>query len=177
MMMRLFQSVIIFGILFSGVSIETMGQSNTLISFSLEDQFDVHYTNAQYRGYYVILVGGDRKGSDYCFIWSDAVKEKLENDPMKKNIKVLGIADLKAAPASFQNFIKSKFPKEKKHWALLDWDGIFSETYKFQEDVANIIIFSPEGDRIYTNTATEVEYSQLEEIVTLIHKHSKTYQQ
>lgn len=170
--MRLFQSVIVFGILFSGVSIEMMGQSNTLISFSLEDQFDINYTNAQYEGYYVLLVGGDRKGSDYCFAWSDAIKEKMENDSMKNKIKALGIADLKAAPTFFRGFIKGKFPKEMKQSVLLDWEGIFSEAYKFHDDVANIIIFNPEGNRIYISIATDVEDSQLSEIISIIHKHS-----
>jgi len=147
-------------------------QSNTLIPFSLEDQFDVSYTDAQYKDYYVILVGGDRKGSDYCFTWSDVIKEKLENDSMKDKIKVLGIADLKAAPTSFRSFIKGKFPKEKKHWVLMDWDGIFAEAYKFQDDVANIIIFNPAGRRIYISTATDVEDNQLNKIFSTLHQYT-----
>lgn len=148
------------------------GQSNRLISFSLQDQFDVTYTETQYRDYFVILVAGDRKGSDYSFPWSDFIKDELKRNSMTKEVKVLGVANLKTAPTSLRNFIKGKFPKEKKHWVMLDWEGLFDEAYLFKEDVANILIFDPDGNKIYSTTVTETDEPKLNTLISVIKKHS-----
>ena len=76
------------------------GQMKSLIPFELEDQFAKSYTDRDVRNYYVILLGGDRKGSTFCFAWSDAMKEELKSDALRKKIEFLGVADLKAAPGA-----------------------------------------------------------------------------
>jgi hypothetical protein len=160
---------ILIVILLSAFTTRAAGQKNTLIPFRLQDQFGVTYTDEAYKDYYVILVGGDRKGSQYCFIWSDSIKSELRNDPLKEKIKVLGIADLQTAPSYLQSFIKGKFPSERKYWVLLDWEGIFAGAYLFQPDVSNIILFNPEGKRFYSTTVTEVEKAALKKIFSALH--------
>lgn len=165
---RILKYLLITVILVSCLGISVNSQSNTLITFSLEDQFNEKYTNDRYIGYYLILVGGDRKGAEYCFIWSDKIHEELKDSPMKDKIKGFGVADLMKAPSSLKSVIISKFPKEKKHRVLLDWEGLFNEAYSFKEDVANVIIFNPEGKRIYSTTVTNVDKAKLDEIISVV---------
>lgn len=159
-------------IFIAGLSDKVNSQNNTLIPFALKDQFDVKYTKEQYSGYYVILLGGDRKGAEYCFIWSDKLNEELKDNPMKDKIKGFGVADLTKAPSSLKKVIKNKFPKEERRWVLLDWEGLFNEAYQFKENVANVILFNPEGKRIYTTTVTDIDMVKLNEIMAIIGKYS-----
>jgi hypothetical protein len=165
------RSVFLFSLILAGLCRDADGQMDSLIPFILEDQFEILHTEKEFRGYYVILLGGDRKGSGYCFDWSDALREELDTDTLKKRIKILGVADLQAAPSALHNFIKGKFPEEKKYWVLLDWNGVFAKAYQFHPDAANIIIFHPSGKRFYRNSAQEVESGQLNRIISIIHNH------
>ena len=100
MKMNLLIKVVFSGLFFLSLFPWVEGQSTTLIPFSLEDQFDKTYTDKEYQRYYVIVVGGDRKGSDYCFPWSDAIKEELKAKQNIEIVKVLGIA-CGQSPSSF----------------------------------------------------------------------------
>lgn len=147
---------------------QVFAQSKTLIPFSLQDQFDKTYTQDYYHGYYVILVGGDRKGSEYCFIWSDTIKNRLDKESLDERTKVLGIADLETAPSALKKLIKSKFPREKEHGVMLDWNGTFDQAYNFTEDQANIIVFAPDGRQIYRTSATDIDQARMNSILASI---------
>lgn len=64
--------------------------------------------------------------------------------------------------------MKGKFPEDRSKWLLMDWKGIFAQSYQFKDDVSNIVIFAPGGERLLQKTVTELDPVALDEIVQTV---------
>ncbi len=156
-------------ILLAGLSATiSSAQADKLIEFRLSDQFDNEYVRQDFDNSVLVLVGGNRGGSLYSNDWGIAIKKKLLADGVKFPYTVAGVADLRGVPDMFKQYVKSRFPEEKDRWILMDWEGLFAVKYGFVEDVANILIFTSEGDLVYRQTAREVTTAGLNKIVSFV---------
>ncbi|MBN1501776.1 MAG: hypothetical protein JW982_16580 [Spirochaetes bacterium] len=131
--------VIIFPVITTGTKME-------LINFELEDQFGKIHSTHEYRNAPFIILGCDRKGSDYVEEWGLKIKRILKDLHGHNNIKILGVADLSGIP----HFIFPAIKKELPHNViiLIDDRGLFSKSYKFEKNSINILIFDSNGSII-----------------------------
>jgi hypothetical protein len=147
-------------------------QESSLIQFELKDQFDKKYSQQDFLGRICILVGSDKEGSQYNDRWSLTIFDSLSALGLQDSIKFLAVANLKGVPRLFRGLVKSKFPKGDSQSILLDWNGIFAQTYQFVPDVSNIILFDRSGNQVFRIAVTELDPAKLdafvEEIVRLI---------
>ena len=142
----------------------SQAQSDKLVSFSLKDQFDRSYSDTQYKGKALILVGGDRVGSRYVQPWAHAIYDVMEKDIALSRAHLVGFADLRAVPGFLRGFVKGKFPKDEREWVLLDWKGGLTKSYDGKTKTCNILIFNPEGDLIYKGFVAEFKEEEFRKI-------------
>ena len=154
--------------LYLAMSSPSFSQVTHLIDFEMKDQFDSIHTDQMYRGGIIVLIASDRGGSEYNDKWARAIYGELKEDAVLDKIKWLAMADVSGAPSFLQGFIRGFFPKERESWVVLDWEGLFPQTYSFESDVSNILVFDPSGKLVYQGTGTEVEAGQATEIATRI---------
>jgi hypothetical protein len=116
-------------------------QQITLVDFELEDQFGQVYTDEDFAGTVLVLIGGDRKGSRYTGGWTKAIQSTLPEHLTVDDVRFVGLADLRGVPFFIKGLVKSKFPQQPENWVLMDWKGQISKTYAFEPHSANILIF------------------------------------
>ncbi|MBN2366136.1 MAG: hypothetical protein EH225_09145 [Calditrichaeota bacterium] len=162
----LWVSVIVFCLAFAfrGDS-ELFCQDTTLINFSLKDQFNNHYSNKNFEGNIVILVGSDHEGSEYNETWSLAIYDSLKEIGLEDSVKFLPVADLRGVPFFLKGFVRSKFPSDYSKWILMDWSGKFARSYDFSPDASNIILFDRKGNLIYHMTVTNLDRKRLKKFM------------
>jgi len=108
--------------------ITELSQEKKLISFELEDQFDREYTEKSWQDSILIFVGSDQGGSEYNPIWTKAIYDTLQKELPELPVRQVGIADLNSVPFFLTGIVRGMFPDDTTRWALMDWDGIFSES-------------------------------------------------
>jgi hypothetical protein len=132
-----------------------------LIAFELEDQFGNNYSEVNFLDKIVIIVGSDKKGSQYNEQWSFALYDSLKSMNCENDVSFLPVADLRGVPFFLRKMIKNKFPKEKNRWILLDWKGVFAESYQFQSESSNILLLDKSHHMIYQTAVKELEGDEL----------------
>jgi hypothetical protein len=136
-------------------------QDSSLISFSLEDQFDQKYTDDDFAGQVIILVGSDKEGSRYNDRWSIAIHDSLQARGLRDSVTFLAIANVKGVPRLFRGMVKGRFPREHGQSILLDWKGLFAESYKLHSDVSNILLFDKQGRMVHRMEGQELDQKKL----------------
>lgn len=118
--------------------------------FNLQDQFDKDFRMKDFSGQVVLLVYGDRGGSDYFDAWRNPVIEKyksLTNAPLR----IQSVANLNGIPEFMHAYVKKRFvegsTKSNKSpiSVLLDWHGEIARLFGFQEHLANIYLIDRSG--------------------------------
>lgn len=141
-------------------------QDVPLISFTLKDQFDREYTEKSFSDKILVVIAGDRDGSKFSDSWQQAIYDALEKRQIAEQVQFIRVADLRGAPWFLYSFIKGKFPKEKDHWSLMDWKGIFATTYGFELKSCNILVFDHQQRLVYKTNVQKLDPQKLEEIMT-----------
>jgi predicted transcriptional regulator len=154
-------------LVFTGIHAES---SEKLISFRLKDQHKKLYTDLDYRGKLFLTIGSDKEGREFNPMWTIAIKNALKDDKKFKDLQILRVADMRGAPEFIRPLIASKFPKERSEWVVLDWEGVFPETYGFKKKIANILIFDKKGRLVYQDDGKEPEKEKLNKILKIIRK-------
>src|SRR5215831_3939738 len=109
--------------------------------FSIADQYDHPVQLSTFRGTPVLLVDGDRKGSDYMNPWIRGVKDVVKT----AGVKVIEIASLNTVPTFMHPFVRGRFQGKDQKGNLfapvvLDWDGKIAKTYGFKADLTNVYL-------------------------------------
>ena len=118
---------------------------SSLISFKVKDQFDRVYTDWQFRGSILIIIGSDKDGSKYNEIWTQAIYDSLKAEENFDRVKFLGVADVRGVPFFLKGYVRGKFPKDDEKWVLLDWKRAFAKAYEFEPEMSNVAIFDQRG--------------------------------
>ena len=140
-------------------------QEVKLISFTLKDQFDREYTERSFPDKILIIIAADRDGSKFSDSWRQTIYESLLKRKIGEQVQFIRVADLRGAPWFLYGFIKGKFPKEKDHWSLMDWKGIFANAYGFESKSCNILIFNRQQRLVYKTHVQKLDPQKLEEIL------------
>jgi hypothetical protein len=127
-----------------------MGSSATVGSaapdFSINDQYDHPIQLSSYRGKSVLIIYGDRKGSDYMGVWLQAVRPELR----AAGVKIIQAANLKTVPGFMEGFVKRKFLGKTTNGqpsppVILDWNGQIASAYGFRDSVTNVYLIDGRG--------------------------------
>lgn len=141
------------GILFFAISLAVctaMASSATIGSaapdFSTNDQYDHPIQLSSYRGKPVLVIYGDRKGSDYMGAWVQSVRPELK----AAGVRIIQAANLKAVPGLMQGFVKRKFLGKTANGqsspsVILDWNGQIASAYGFRDAVTNVYLIDARG--------------------------------
>ena len=132
-------------------------RATRLIDFTAKDQLDRIHTDEDYAGRAVIIVGFDRKGSDYRDEWVAALRDSLPDSTGTPDSEILPVASLKGVPFFLKGFLKGKFPKEDSRWMLLDWKGQFTQAYRFASDSCSLLVFDVDGNLQCRATAARLD--------------------
>jgi hypothetical protein len=125
---------------------EEAADSPKLVEFEIPDQFEQIHRRSDYVDSYLVVIGSDRKGSQFNPKWGLAIEEALGERPDRVPVEVVYLADLDGVPGFLKGFIRSKFPEDPLLWILMDWEGVFSGAYGFERKNSNVLLFSPTGD-------------------------------
>lgn len=114
--------------------------------FTIKDQYDHEVQLSAQRGKPVLLIYGDRLGSDYMGDWAAAVR----NSAVASSVAVIRVANLHAVPALMRSYVKRQFQKPSAEGkpnapVLLDWDAGLVKIYTFTEDLTNIYLIDEKG--------------------------------
>ncbi len=114
--------------------------------FAIKDQYDYEVRLSSLRGQPVLLIYGDRLGSDYMSAWAAAVRKSAE----PSSVKVLNIANLRAVPSLLRAYVKRQFLKSHADGkpnspVVLDWDAEVARLYGFTDDLTNVYLIDEQG--------------------------------
>jgi hypothetical protein len=140
-------------------------QDSTLVQFKIKDQFNREYTEKDFAGKIIFLIGSDKEGNKFNHAWGKAVGDSIRNQPGRQHVQFLRVADLRGVPFFLKGMIKGKFPKEEKKWVLLDWKGHFPKTYGFVKGACNILIFDRRGALVHKTAEREFDDQSLKTIL------------
>ena len=145
-----------------------LAQETRLISFELEDQFGGEYTENSWQDSILIILGSDEDGAQYNPIWATAIFDTLKKELPGLPVKGVGLADVSGVPFFLTGIVRGSFPDDPAKWVLMDWDGIFPESYDFAEEHCNILVFDVGRFLIHQTAVRELEEEKLGAIVRKI---------
>jgi len=143
-------------------------QDTLFIDFKIKDQFDRVHMDEDYAGQSVVIVGFDRKGSDYRDRWVAELRDSLRDTTGTTRASVLPVGTLRGVPFFLKGFLKGKFPKEDERWMLLDWKGAFTKAYRFASDSCSFLVFDAEKRLRCRSAATEMDYDVMVDLLQCV---------
>jgi hypothetical protein len=127
----------------------------------LKDQFDKEFRVSASRGQVLVLVCGDREGSNYTGAWTEAVTKKFERSGSLP-LRIVPIANLSGVPSFLQSFVKKRFvgpdpATQPRLPILLDWEGDLERLYGFAEGLANVYLIDRAGTLQFSGSGKGTE--------------------
>jgi hypothetical protein len=114
--------------------------------FTIKDQYDHELQLSAERGRRILLIYGDRLGSNYMGDWEDAVRHSVAGS----SVSVINIANLRAVPPVLRAYVKHMFQKpgeggKPNSPVLLDWNAAVAKSYGFTDDLTNVYLIDEKG--------------------------------
>ncbi len=136
-------------------------QQSILVPFEIKDQFDRVHRHSDYAEQILIVIGSDRNGSEFHDDWESALRDSLAADSSDAGVAFLSVAEVRGVPFFLKGSVKVKFSREEDEWILLDWKGLLAETYGFEANSANILVFAADGTLALHVHGRELDLSKL----------------
>ena len=111
-----------------------------LTSFQLPDQYGTNHSFSFPRNRPLILLVGDRRGSEEIDPWIEPLKKRWT-----QTADIAGLADVQGAPRFLRGRITDAIRKSRTKPLLLDFEGKVTETLALKKKTANIFVVSPDG--------------------------------
>lgn len=132
-------------------------------NFTLKDQFNSEIGVAFPSDKAVILVFGDREGSEQVEGWVRPIYNKFGD-----RVYIFGIAELSAVPSVAKPVVRRIIKNKSKTSVMLDWSGDVSDAYGCEKGKANVFVIKKNGDIVAikrgaaTNAALEELYREIQ---------------
>ncbi|MBL9136343.1 MAG: hypothetical protein JNK85_10770 [Verrucomicrobiales bacterium] len=114
-----------------------------LSSFELADQFGTSHRYEFPRQKPLVLLVGDRKGSEDIDGWITPLKQHFS-----ATADIAGIADVRGVPRFLRDRITAAIKKSRPVAVMLDYEGTVTDLLPCERKVANVFVFSPRGTLI-----------------------------
>jgi hypothetical protein len=115
---------------------------------ALADQYERPFQLTDLRGSVIVLIDGDRTGSQFTGVWGSAVRNRYKSSGDQR-VAIVYVAHLSSVPAFMRGFVRKKFlGKDSAHPAgriLLDWQGTVADRFGFRADMANVYVIDRDG--------------------------------
>ena len=115
-------------------------QQSKAQNFTLEDQFGNKISVAFPSDKVVVLVFGDRKGSEQVEKWVRPLYEKFTDQ-----IYIFGIAELSVVPWAVRPVVRGIIKSKSKTPVMLDWTGKIAKSYGTEKEKANLFVVNKNG--------------------------------
>jgi hypothetical protein len=143
----------VLSLLISALSLSAGGPSkigSPAPELALKDQFEKEFRLSAARGEMLLLVCGDKNGSNFTGNWSNAVRSRFESNGSMP-LRIVPIANLSGVPSFLRGLVKKRFvgndpAAPPKLAILLDWEGDLERLYGFTEDLANVYLIDQSGN-------------------------------
>jgi len=145
-------------------------QETELIEFKIKDQFDRLYTDRRFRGSPLVLVWGDRYGSEFSGLWGNALRDSLATEVRSYRLQIVEVAHLKGVPFFIKGKIKGSFPSDRDDWLLTDWGGAINAAYHCAPDSCNLLIFDAKGKLAQHQTVGAITEPELAATLTSLRR-------
>ena len=144
--------------------------ADTLLSFTIVDQFDVEHTDAEFAGQVAILLWADREGNNHAGRWERTLEHKLEPQLAAGAVVMRTVAHIQGVPGFVKGRVLDSFSDDPEQWALMDWQGEFQAAYDLEGDHCNLLVFGPDGALLYRGAATGLEQTILDGVLAAVNE-------
>lgn len=141
--------------------------ADTLVAFSLPDQFDATHTDQELRGRVTLVMWADRKGNDHRSRWTRVLARELDDEITTGQVRLLLVAHLDGVPGFIKGRVMKRFKREDEP-ALLDWEGLFAATYVPEPDHLNLLVFDADGRLVHEAAAARLDQDLLDEVLAAV---------
>lgn len=141
---------------------------SSLISFEMEDQFRNSHSQADFQDRVLVVIGSDREGASLAENWGKALSYSLKPEKNADRLNLIGLSNLKGVPFFFRDYVRGKFPQNARDWTLMDWQGLFADSYGFIAGNANVLVFDEEGVLIHQAHFSECRADQVLSLTAII---------
>lgn len=132
--------------------------------FTLADQFN-NQTSVKFpAGKPVVLIFGDREGSEQIEGWVRPLYGKFTDQ-----IYIFGIAELSAVPRVARPVVRRLIKSKSKNSVMLDWSGAVSEAYDYEKEKANVFVIDKNGNIVAEKNGAASE-SELNDLYSKINR-------
>ena len=163
---KMISCLLLYGCLLCCAS--TLPLRSSLISFEMEDQFRNLHSDVHFQGRVLIVIGSDRKGAAVAENWGKALSCSLKAEKDAGRLNLIGLSNLKGVPFFLKGYVRGKFPQNARDWTLLDWQGLFAESYGFIAGDANLLVFDEKGVLFHQAHYSEYRPEQVQSLAAVI---------
>lgn len=163
--MRVALALVIPTLMFCALSPNAVAQKKTLAPFRMTDQFDRIYSQKYMKDRAFLAAVCDQKGSEYNDEWVNTIIAELKAGEDTKPIQLLRVANLDGVPKLMDKAVRLYFPKDKKIWVLMDWEGHFESTYKLKDEHCNLVLFDAQGKLVSKRAVKKLDTDILDSLV------------
>ncbi|MCK7491722.1 MAG: hypothetical protein MZW92_08595 [Comamonadaceae bacterium] len=158
---------LLLGLCFFGCG-GTLPRLGSLMTFEMEDQFRNSHSDADFKDRTLVVIGGDREGASAAENWGKALSQSLKAERDSGRLSLVGLSNLKGVPFFLKGYVRGKFSQNPGDWALLDWKGLFADSYGFIPGNANVLVFDKEGALLYQAHFSECRPDQVLSLTDII---------
>ena len=141
---------------------------SSLMPFELEDQFRNSHSHADFKGRVLVVIGSDREGASEAENWGKALSQSLKPERDSGRLNLIGLSNLRGVPFFLKDYVRGKFSQKEGEWALMDWKGLFADSYGFIAGNANVVVFDKEGVLVHQAHFTECLPDQVLSLTAII---------
>jgi hypothetical protein len=134
----------------------------------MEDQFRNSHSHADFQDRVLVVIGTDREGAPVAENWGKALSESLQPEKDSGRLNLVGLASLRGIPFFLKSYVRGKFPQNASDWTLIDWQGLFADSYGFIKGNANILVFDKKGVLLHQAHYNECRPDQVQSLAAVI---------
>jgi hypothetical protein len=109
-----------------------------------------------------------RLGSLMSFEMEDQFRHSHSHADFKGRLNLVGLSNLKGVPFFLKDYVRGKFSQNAGEWALMDWKGLFADSYGFIAGKANVVVFDKEGELVHQAHFSECRPDQVLSLTAII---------